>query len=261
MGDDGYVKVGEAAHITAASPSGARYDASLTPEERRDFSNGIWLCREHAHQIDHDEKHFTVEGLRLWKRDAEARAFEQLTTGGLARTVNLGPELIEELKELAASLSLPAEDDLLNVKRRLQESASNHLDAFESLPEWPVHTVKLSLEAQLPQDKSGIFDVDRLGPALQVAGEASIVAPPGTGKSTTLVQLGRRLNEGGPVPLLIPLGEWAYDGADLFAWTANRNALLGIRPEHLKFLAAQLRVAHAWLARPDRYPTVFERPH
>ncbi|MBO3758902.1 hypothetical protein [Ciceribacter sp. L1K22] len=236
-GSDGVVKLGEAAHITAASAGGPRYDASLSSEERRSFSNGIWLCRDHAHQIDHDEEHFTVAMLRQWKRDAEARAFEQLTTGGLARTVNLGPELIEELKELAASLSLPAEDDLLNVKRRLQESVSKHLDAFESLPEWPVHTVKLSLEAQLPHDKSGIFDVDRLGPALQAAGEVSIVAPPGTGKSTTLVQLGRKLNEGGPIPLLIPLAEWAYDGGDIFAWTANRNAFLGIRPEHLKFLA------------------------
>ncbi|MBS3652561.1 hypothetical protein KEU06_28695 [Pseudaminobacter sp. 19-2017] len=229
--------MGEAAHITAASPGGPRYDASLSSEERRSFSNGIWLCRDHAHQVDHDEEHFTVELLRQWKRNAEARAFEQLTTGGLARTVNLGPELIDELKELAASLALPAEDDLLNVKRRLQKSASKHLDAFESLPEWPVHTVKLSLEAQLPQDKAGIFNVDRLGPALQAAGEVSIVAPPGTGKSTTLVQLGRKLNEGGPVPLLIPLAEWAYDGGNLFAWTANRNAFLGIRPEHLKFLA------------------------
>lgn len=237
MGDDGYVKVGEAAHITAASPGGARYDESLTSEERRSFSNGIWLCRDHAHQVDHDEEHFTIEMLRQWKRDAEARAFEQLTTGGSARTINLGPELVEELKQLAISLSLPAEDDLLNVKRRVQESASKHLDAFESLPEWPVHTVKLSLEVQLSQDKSAVFEVDRLGSALQAAGEMSVVAPPGTGKSTTLVQLGRKLNEGGPVPLLIPLAEWAYDGGDLFAWTANRNAFLGIRPEHLKFLA------------------------
>ncbi len=237
MGSDGVVKLGEAAHITAASPGGARYDESLTSDERRSFANGIWLCRDHAHQVDHDEEHFTVEMLRQWKRDAEARAFEQLTTGGLARTVNIGPELVEELRELAASLSLPSEDDLLSIKQRLQESAAQHLDAFESLPEWPVHTVKLSLEVQLSQDKSAVFEVDRLGPALQAAGEMSIVAPPGTGKSTTLVQLGRKLNEGGPVPVLIPLAEWAYDGGDLFAWTANRNAFLGICPEHLKFLA------------------------
>jgi hypothetical protein len=237
MGSDGAVKLGEAAHITAASPGGARYDASLTSEERRSFSNGIWLCRDHAHQVDHDEKHFTVEILRQWKRDAESQAFELLTAGGIARTVNLGTELTEELKGLAAALALPTEDDLLSVKQRLRGSASKHLDAFESLPEWPVHAIKLSLQIPLAHGRSSIFDVDRLGPALQAAGEVSVVAPPGTGKSTTLVQLGRRLNEDGPVPVLIPLAEWAYDGGDLFAWTANRNAFLGVRHEHLRFLA------------------------
>ena len=38
------VNVGVAAHITAASPGGPRYDANLAPEERSSSSNGIWLC-------------------------------------------------------------------------------------------------------------------------------------------------------------------------------------------------------------------------
>ncbi|WP_157179635.1 NACHT domain-containing protein [Rhizobium sp. CF142] len=236
-GADGFVKLGEAAHITAASPGGARYDALLTAEERRDFSNGIWLCRDHAHQIDHDETHFTVEMLRRWKRDAEARAFEQLATGGIAKTISLGPELIEELRGLAASLNLPAEEDLPNIQQRLRESASRHLNAFEGLPEWPVHAVKLRMEVQFSSRNHSVLDVDRLGPALQAVGEISIVAAPGTGKSTTLVQLGRRLVDQGPIPILIPLAEWASDAGDLFAWTVNRNAFLGTRSEHLKFLA------------------------
>lgn len=44
--------VGEAAHITAASPNGPRYDASLTALERSAEANGIWLCRIHAKQVD-----------------------------------------------------------------------------------------------------------------------------------------------------------------------------------------------------------------
>src|SRR5712691_4284186 len=35
------VNIGVAAHITAASPGGPRYDPSLTPEERRSASNGM----------------------------------------------------------------------------------------------------------------------------------------------------------------------------------------------------------------------------
>jgi hypothetical protein len=37
---DKIVTAGDAAHITAASPTGPRYDPSLTPEERRSYDNG-----------------------------------------------------------------------------------------------------------------------------------------------------------------------------------------------------------------------------
>lgn len=40
----GTVNIGVTAHITAASPDGPRYDASLSSEERKAASNGIWLC-------------------------------------------------------------------------------------------------------------------------------------------------------------------------------------------------------------------------
>jgi hypothetical protein len=58
VAEDKSVNVGEAAHITAAAPGpGAkRYDASLTQEERRAASNGIWLCELCAKLIDTDER-------------------------------------------------------------------------------------------------------------------------------------------------------------------------------------------------------------
>ena len=74
--EDRFVNVGEAAHITAAALGGKRYDPSLTQEERRAASNGIWLCELCAKLIDTDEARFTVELLRRWKQDAEARRFE-----------------------------------------------------------------------------------------------------------------------------------------------------------------------------------------
>jgi hypothetical protein len=82
MGEPGFMNLGVAAHIKAASEGGARYDKGQTQENRRSFSNGIWLCQAHAHQVDHDEEHFTVEMLEKWKRDAELRAFDQLTGNG-----------------------------------------------------------------------------------------------------------------------------------------------------------------------------------
>lgn len=72
------VNIGEAAHITAASPDGPRYDKSLTSESRRDAENGIWMCRTHAALIDRDLTQYTTELLQDWKFRAEDRAFRQL---------------------------------------------------------------------------------------------------------------------------------------------------------------------------------------
>lgn len=71
---DGPMSIGIAAHITAAAPGGPRYDGNLTKEERRAISNGIWLCQNHARQIDVDPVPFPVELLKKWKAKAEQRS-------------------------------------------------------------------------------------------------------------------------------------------------------------------------------------------
>ena len=68
------VNVGEACHICAASPRGARYDSNMSTEERSSVDNGIWMCRTHAAEIDRDTNRYTVEVLRGWKIQAEKRA-------------------------------------------------------------------------------------------------------------------------------------------------------------------------------------------
>lgn len=68
------LNLGVAAHITAASPGGPRYDASLTPEERRHANNAIWLCQICGKLVDNDKLRFPVEGLRRWKQGAENEA-------------------------------------------------------------------------------------------------------------------------------------------------------------------------------------------
>jgi hypothetical protein len=75
---DKSVRAGDAAHITAASPNGPRYDAALTSDQRRHADNGIWLCVTHARIIDQDTSRYTVETLRKWKTDAEAEAQKRL---------------------------------------------------------------------------------------------------------------------------------------------------------------------------------------
>lgn len=68
------VSVGEASHISAASPGGPRYNEKLSQEYRSSIENGIWLCRTHAALIDRDGKKYPVELLKKWKLEAEKRS-------------------------------------------------------------------------------------------------------------------------------------------------------------------------------------------
>lgn len=74
----GTVNVGVAAHITAASSGGKRFDGNLTSEQRSSIINGIWLCQNCAHKIDHDEPRYSVAVLYHWKLQAENAAHQGL---------------------------------------------------------------------------------------------------------------------------------------------------------------------------------------
>jgi hypothetical protein len=90
------VNLGVAAHITAASPGGPRYDAALLPEERCAPANGIWLCQNCAKLVDNDPMRFTVDLLIQWKSAAEAEARNRvgktapLTSSGPAFNLKIG---------------------------------------------------------------------------------------------------------------------------------------------------------------------------
>lgn len=72
------VNIGVGAHITAASPTGPRYDASLTSSQRASPENGIWLCQNCAKLIDNDSSRYTRVVLLEWKQTAEAAALQDV---------------------------------------------------------------------------------------------------------------------------------------------------------------------------------------
>lgn len=93
--DDGKsVRLGEAAHITAASPNGPRFDAGLSSAQRRAASNGIWMCRPHARLVDADEDNYSTETLKHWKRLAERRAYQALEEGKTPPTFEVPTTLV-----------------------------------------------------------------------------------------------------------------------------------------------------------------------
>jgi len=237
-GNDGFVIVGVAAHITAASPGGPRYDPSLTREQRRHQSNGIWLCEIHGKQVDADDQHFTVEMLRKWKQKAEEQSFRAIVASNSARNRRVesgapdGPE-----SKLVEDLGLPPHDDLDSVTVRLIAAARADLNAFKATPGWPRHAIALNLR-MVTGDSVRAFRASALADAIQTFNEIVVIAPPGTGKTTTLLQVAEAiLSQGSAVAAFVALGEWSSQSDSLLQSVVRRHGFSGEREEHLKLLA------------------------
>lgn len=87
------ISIGVAAHITAAAPSGPRYDPSMSEQQRKSAQNGIWLCGNCSRLIDADLESFTVQILQQWKADAERQALTAVQGGARpdnSAVVNVG---------------------------------------------------------------------------------------------------------------------------------------------------------------------------
>lgn len=89
------INIGVASHITGAAPGGARYDPSLTPEERAGINNGIWLCQTCAKLVDDDKRRYSVDTLEQWKILAEQEARRQI---GKAKSKRQPRSTEQELK-------------------------------------------------------------------------------------------------------------------------------------------------------------------
>lgn len=72
--------IGIAAHITAASPEGPRFNPDLNEVERRHIDNGIWLCSNCATLIDKDPAKYPVTLLMEWRKQEEFTIYKQLTS-------------------------------------------------------------------------------------------------------------------------------------------------------------------------------------
>jgi hypothetical protein len=240
------VNVGEAAHITAAAPGGKRYDLSLAAEERRAPSNGIWLCELCAKLIDTDEARFTIDVLRNWKKDAEKRALLDIATAapGTYRRPVVVVQLDDEDRAFLQSLALPAEDNVEAVIERIRPAAERDIAAFRNTKEWPAHAIALNLTLRGSDGSGHAITIEGLANGLDAAEALNLVSPPGTGKTTTLVQLaGALLQAGHVLAVLVPLGEWSDRREDFFIFLTRRNAFGALRAQHFMQLAYHGRLA------------------
>jgi len=72
-GIDPDVVIGEIAHIFAYSDGGPRPNPSQTQEDRNDYENLIFLCRNHHIIVDQQDVAHSVETLLKWKVAHEKR--------------------------------------------------------------------------------------------------------------------------------------------------------------------------------------------
>ena len=218
--DDGTINIGFAAHITAASPGGPRYEPTLTKAERKHHSNGIWLCGTHGKLVDSDESHFTIEELLKWKRLAERRSFLEVVA---SKPSPLGAPLADNHVQTAFDLLL--------------DYSKSDLAAFQQSPGWPAHPVTLNLRV-LDGESTPTFAVSGLSSAIDLYDQVAVIAAPGTGKTTTLLQLTEAIvANAASVAVFIPLSEWVTGSDRFFQSLLKRAAFRDASKPQLELLA------------------------
>ena len=186
---DGIVTIGVAAHICAASSGGPRYNAAQSREARRSKDNGIWLCQNCGRLVDADAQKFSVEVLTGWRRVAQERAFRELVA---PETPALRVEAVRVGTIIAADNANTADPNFDRLFEKVHVAATADLGAHIRALTWSGSSVELTL--RLHDDLTApSFTISKLPMAVEIAPEVVVVALPGTGKTTTLLQLAARL--------------------------------------------------------------------
>lgn len=195
--------LGAACHICAAAPGGPRYDAAMSKDERRSVQNGIWMCNIHAKSIDTHDPKFTVQLLRDWKRLAEEYSHRRALYNE-----DVQPVIVSEGE----------------IGERLNAAAAADLEVFRRSDKWPSSDVPLTVHMkQLDQP----VHTTALARALSQLGDLILIAPPGMGKTSTLLQVAGGLVAHGETPIFVPLADWATENKPLLNSILDRSTFRG----------------------------------
>src|SRR5262249_5018341 len=97
--------------------------------------------------------------------------------------------------------------------------------------------IALTLRITGPQESIDV-QLEKLAASIETYDDIVLVAPPGTGKSTTLVQVaGAVAALGTTVAAFIPLNEWSARRASFLDAITARQAFSGFQKSHLRLLA------------------------
>lgn len=144
---DKSIKTGEACHIAAAAVGGPRYDKEQTEEQRRDITNGLWLCTECSTRIDRDPARFPIELLRNWKSTHET----WLCDGGIV------PRLPEV--KVVTQNGLPLPETPGSVTAAQVAAMRNHLITISNTSDTTIENLQLKLNFPEPVEGAHSLDV------------------------------------------------------------------------------------------------------
>lgn len=215
------INTGTASHICAAAPNGPRFDESMSQTERSSARNGIWMCRDHGTAIDSTDSKFTTDELREWKKLAETDARRRVLEGEAPQqSPNLKPS------DLVERLSAAARDDI---------------EVFRRTAKWPSTHVPLTLKLENSEES---VTAKGLANAATMLDDLIIVAPPGMGKTSTLLQVAEAmLADAQGTPIFVALGDWATEGTTLLESVLRRPAFQGVSEADFRQVAGQPGVA------------------
>lgn len=200
---NGEIMLGEASHICAAAPGGPRYDVGMSESERRSAVNGIWMCKLHGTSVDSDDPKFSVELLRNWKKQAEEHSHRSILYNAVVWPGNV----------YRGELS-----------QRLQAATAADIEVFRRSDKWPSTDVALTVQmAELDTP----IPTSALARTLSELGDLVLVAPPGMGKTSTLLQVAEGLVALGEAPIVVPLADWATENKTLLGSILNRATFRG----------------------------------
>lgn len=225
------LNVGVAAHITAASAGGPRYDPLLTSEERRDAKNAIWLCQNCAKLVDNDPIRFSVGELRGWKEQAEATALLRVTRSKepAAPSPKDLPAADPDLKRFLEYLrGRPKAQRQEEKEGRFQKRYDQKLDGRLEISlrvknNWDSEESTI-LKETFTEKATGGEAVEVITRIFNERGRLLIVGNPGSGKTVLLLKLAINLLhriqtsdlESESIPVIFNLASWSeyYDEFD-----------------------------------------------
>jgi hypothetical protein len=193
----------------------------MTAEQRKSPENGIWLCQDCAKTIDSDDPAFAEAVLHGWKHKHAADLWRSIV-----EKVPFGPTMPPTVPELAA---------------RLQHAAAADLEVLRRSRKWPLTDVGLMLDVKgQPEPVS----TTALGQALGTSDDLVIVAPPGTGKTSVLLQLAEAcVGARSGTPLFVSLADWSTGNLSLLEAILRRPAFSGLTEANLRAVAEQPGIA------------------